>query len=114
MQEIHDTQVFQKSYDLYKGLHGLIKKYPKGDQHSLGEKTKNEILGLIEAITKAGHAKKEWKLPQIEQAIIKLELTKIFIRLGHDTHCLNEKQYLIIQERIQEIGRMLGGWKRSI
>lgn len=114
MQEIHDAPVFQKSYDLYKGLHGLISKYPKGDRFSLGEKTKEQILELIEAITKAGHAKKEWKTPQIEQAIVKLELIKIFVRLGYDTHCLNEKQYVVIQERIQEIGRMLGGWKRSI
>ena len=114
MQEIHGTPVFQKSYDLYKGLHVMIKKYPKGDRYSLGEKTQTEILELIEAITKAGHAKKEWKVPQIEQAIIKLELLKVFIRLGYDTKCLSERQYLAIQERVQEIGRMLGGWKKSI
>jgi hypothetical protein len=114
MYEIHETPVFQKSYDLYKALHELIKKYPKGDRYSLGEKTRIQILELIEAITKAGHAKKEWKVPQIEQAIAKLELIKVLIRLGHDMHCLNEKQSVSIQEKVQEIGRMLGGWKRSI
>ncbi|MBP9864134.1 four helix bundle protein [Patescibacteria group bacterium] len=114
MQEIHESSVFQKSYDLYKAIHVTIKKYPKGDRYSLGEKTQIQVLDLIEAITKAGHAKKEWKVPQIEQAIIKLELIKVLIRLGYDTHCLNEKQSLNIQEKIQEIGRMLGGWKRSI
>lgn len=114
MQEIHDTPLFQKAYDLYKLLHENVKKYAKGDRYSLGEETKKKTLELIEAITKAGHAKKEWKAPLIEQAIISLELVKVFARLGHDTRSLNQQQYLELQERIQEIGRMLGGWKRSV
>ena len=114
MQEIHDTPLFQKSYDLYKNLHEQVKKYSKGDRYSLGEETKKKTLELIEAVTKAGHARKEWKAPLIEQAIISLELAKVFTRLGYDTRSLNQQQYLGLQERIQEIGRMLGGWKRSI
>ena len=47
---------------------------------------------------------------QIEQAIITLELVKVLFDLL-DTNCVNEKQYLNLQERVQEIGRMLGGWK---
>jgi len=114
MQEIHDTPVFQKSYDLYKFLHEAVKKYAKGDRYSLGEETKKKTLELIETITKAGHAKKEWKTPFIEQAIIALELVKVFTRLGYDTRSLNQQQFLELLERIQEIGRMLGGWKRSV
>lgn len=114
MQKISEASVFQKSYDLYKLVHRLVKKYPKNDRYSAGEKTKEKILELIESITKAGYAKKEWKLVQIEQAIISLELVKVFVRLGYDTQCLNEKQCLDLQERIQEIGRELGGWKRSV
>src|SRR3989338_6818249 len=97
MQAINETAVFQKSYDLYKTLHAAVKKYPKGDRHSLGEKTKEETLGLVEAITKAGYAKKEWKLPHVEQAAIGLELVKVLIRLGYDTRCLDEKAYVAMQ-----------------
>ena len=114
MQEIHETPVFQKSYDLYKVLHEAVKKYPKGDRYSLGERTQTHTLELIESIAKAGHAKKDWKVPLLEQAIVSLELLKVLVRLGQDTRCLNQKQYLEMQERMQEIGRMLGGWRRSI
>lgn len=114
MQEIHDTSVFQKTYDLYKLLHEAVKKYPKGDRYSLGEKTLSHVLEIIEGITKAGHAKRDWKAPIIEQTIVSLEITKVLVRLGQDTRCLNLAQYVESQERIQEIGRMLGGWKRSI
>ncbi|MBI2550811.1 four helix bundle protein [Candidatus Uhrbacteria bacterium] len=114
MQYIEDTPVFQKSYDLYRTLYETIKKYPKMDRHALGEKTKNELLDLISAIGKAGREKKDWKARCIEEAINSLELVKILVRLGFDTKCLHQKQYIEAQERMQEIGRMLGGWKRSI
>ena len=52
MYEIHETPVFQKSYDLYKQLHELVKKYSKGDRYSLGEKSQQQVLDLIEAGTK--------------------------------------------------------------
>lgn len=114
MQTISETPVFQKTYDLYKALHEIVKKYPKGDRYSLGEKTQQKVLDLLEAITKAGHAKKEWKAAILDQAIAASDLVKVFIRLGYDTTCLNQKQYIALEERLQEIGRMLGGWKRSV
>ncbi len=114
MAEVQEMSLFQKAYDLYRVLHEATKKYSKGDRYSIGEETKKKVLEVIEAITKAGHAKKEWKVSLIEQAVISLELVKVFTRLGYDTRSLNQQQYLEIQERIQEIGRMLGGWKRSL
>lgn len=113
MQTTNETPVFLKTYDLYKVLYEAVKKFNKSDKYSLGEKIKEKVIELIEAITKAGYAKAEWKVVQIEQAIITLELIKVFIRLAYDTNCLNEKQYLNLQECAQEIGRMLGGWKKS-
>src|SRR3989344_5277832 len=109
MQMIDETPVFQKSYDLYRVLHEIVKKYPKGDRYSLGEKMKEKTLELIAAIAEAGHAKREWKTPLIDRAISSLELVKVFVRLAYDTQCINQKQYIATQGRIQEIGRMLGG-----
>lgn len=114
MQEINGTPVFQKSYDLYRVLHETVKKYPKADRYSLGETTKLKTLELIEAITKAGYSKKEWKASFIDQAITSLEIVKIFIRLAYDTKTIDQKRYIDLQEKIQEIGRMLGGWKRAV
>jgi len=36
------------------------------------------------------------------------------IRLANEINCLDNKKYLVLQEKLQEIGRMLGGWMRSI
>jgi len=114
MQSTHDLPLFQKSYDTYKNLHNLIKKYPKNEHYSLGEKSERLCLDIIEEIIIAGRSKREWKIPSIEKALTKSELLKVFVRLAYETHCINEKQYLRVESSFQEIGRMLGGWKRSI
>lgn len=114
MQTLYDLTVFQKTYDLYVLLHTLIKKFPKHDQYTLGEQCKNTTLLMLESIIMAGNAKREWKIPPLDTALTKLELLKIFLRLACETACISQKQYTDTQTRLQEIGRMLGGWKKSI
>jgi hypothetical protein len=34
------------------------------------------------------------------------------IRLAYETNALQDKHYLSLQQQLQEIGKMLGGWIR--
>ena len=61
----------------------------------------------------AGISPRDQKLLHLEKAIISLDLLKILLRLAKDIQCLNNKRYIQLQESLQEIGRMLGGWIRS-
>jgi len=44
---------------------------------------------------------------------IELEKLRLLIRLAKDLRLLAMKQYGLIAERIDEIGRLLGGWIKS-
>lgn len=57
---------------------------------------------------------RERKLPSIEQAIVSVDLLKILLRLAKDVGALDTKKYMQLQELLQEIGRMLGGWKKTL
>ena len=114
MQTVHDLPVFQRSYDLYKEIYLAVKQFPKGDRYALGESCKTTAIDLLSSIIQAASTRNDWKLASIEKALNSSELLKIFIRLAVDTECLKEVRYLKIQGYLQEIGRMLGGWKRSI
>ncbi len=39
---------------------------------------------------------------------------KVLFRLAKDTRAIDSKQYLEIQTVIQEIGKMVGGWIKSV
>ena len=44
----------------------------------------------------------------------KLDVLKVLFRLAKDTRTIDSKQYLAIQTPIQEIGKMVGGWIKSV
>lgn len=43
-----------------------------------------------------------------------VDMLRIFIRLAADTKVIDKKLYLSLQEQIDEIGRMLGGWLKTL
>lgn len=54
------------------------------------------------------------KLPYIKLAIRKTDSVKIFLLLLFETKSLDNKKYIVLSEKINEIGRMLGGWNGQI
>ncbi len=54
------------------------------------------------------------KAPYIKFAIKKMDLLKIFIMLLWETKSLDDKKYIELSEKLDEIGRNLGGWLGKI
>ena len=71
-------------------------------------------LEIFELVITAGSTSPEKKLPYIEKSIVSLDLLKILLRLAKDIQALDNKKYLHLEELLQEIGRMLGGWRKSL
>lgn len=69
---------------------------------------------MIEQTIRAGKTKQENKRAALYQMSLQLDTLKIFIRLMKDVRTIDLKKYTIIQGHINEIGKMLGGWIKSI
>src|SRR3989338_1184263 len=109
-----DIPIFKKTYDLYKNFCGLRATIPKQDRYTIWQRAENALLDVLENILLASQRSKIEKLPPLEQASVKLNLLRIFVRLMKDTRAIDNKKYLAMEIEIDEIGRMLGGWIRSI
>jgi hypothetical protein len=113
---MNDTEIpiLKKTYDLYKLFHEYRKTVNKHDRHTIYERSDYIIMDVIECIFQAGYSKNIDKITVLEKTSTKLNMLRFFIRLMKDTKTLNAKQYVTLQEIIDEIGRMLGGWLRSV
>lgn len=109
-----DIPLFGKLYEFYKLLYLSLKFFPKKDRYSLGQKLDTLTLTVFELVIMAGTNGQDKKLPILEKSIVSLDLLKILLRLSKDIKALDNKKYLQLEQSLQEIGRMLGGWKRSI
>lgn len=112
MQEF-EIPIVKKVYELYKDFHLLRTKVPKEDRYTIFQKCDNLILELLEDLLEASRLYKSQKLSALEKAGGKLSFMRIFFRLLKDVGSIDIKTYASFEERIDEIGRMLGGWIRS-
>lgn len=108
-----DIPIFKKSYDLYKTFHEYRKLVPKQDRFTVSERCEQAILDVLENIMIASGKQRKEKLPALEQASLKLNMLRVFVRLMKDVKAVDGKKYIILENIIDEIGRMLGGWIRS-
>ncbi len=109
-----ELPILKKAYELYKRFYIIRKKVPKQDRYSIFLKSENSLLEVIENILKASQLSKIEKMPSLKNASSSLGLFKFFVRLMKDVKTIDLKEYIIIEAHTDEIGRMLGGWIKSI
>jgi hypothetical protein len=39
---------------------------------------------------------------------------KFFLQLAWENKCIQNEKYLALSEQLEEVGRMIGGWKKGI
>ena len=105
-----EIPVIVKLFTLYEITHKIILKFPKHERYSLGEKLSYTNLDTIEIFILANQASKYDKEKLLLKANAKIELLKILFRLTLNCGIIDGKEYLGIENRLQEIGRMTQGW----
>lgn len=109
---MQEVPLFQKIYDLYKEFYLEINNLPKRSQ-TLSAKTENTITELLEIISKASFETLEEKVKSLKTASVKTDFLKVLFRLCYDTKIINQKKYIFFEDKLQEIGRMVGGWLKN-
>ncbi len=87
---------------------------PKTHRHSLGQKIDTLFVEIIEAIAVASFLNREEKHPWVRLAIRKLDALKVLLMVLWETKSLDNKKYIALSLKIDEIGRMLGGWNGQL
>jgi len=106
--------VLQKIKEGYLLWHEYHQTLPKSHRYSLGQKIDNLMTEIIEAIATAAFLQKIEKLPYVRRAIQKLDTVKIFLMILWETKSLNDKKYLALSVKLDEAGKMLGGWSGQL
>ena len=71
-------------------------------------------MEVIELIIKASYSDKLEKFISLKNASVKLDLLKFFLQITWEIKSLDNKKYILISEKMNEIGKMLGGWIKAL
>jgi len=106
--------IINQIYETYKGIvevnHGLTKRW----LYSLGLSLENSILDCMENLIMAKNAPRPLKAGYLIRASGKLETSTLKLRLFLELKLANETKIFQLQAKLEEIGRMLGGWLKSV
>lgn len=115
LDQLHnEAPILKNSVELYKEYYQYLKTFPKKDQHMLGKRCESHIITFIEHILIAVGVPKDQKLRVLLQANSKFDVLKVLIRMMRELKILDNRKYLSLEGKIQNIGRMLGGWIKSL
>ena len=90
--------------------HEFLPNFQKDSRYTIGTKIDSLFLETIELIIKASYSDKLEKLISLKNASVKLDLLKFFLQIAWEIKSLDNKKYILISEKLNEIGKMLGGW----
>ena len=91
-----------------------LQHFPKANRFTLGSKIDEVFLNAIEYCFLASYSAFTDKQILLDRSIMRVDLLKLLLQLAWDTKCLDTKKYTHLGENLSEIGKMLGGWKKSL
>lgn len=100
--------VLVKWYDYAKWLLERVEGFPKSQRFVIGQRISNLALDVLEALVEATYARK--KAEALGRANRKIELVRWMVRMAKDRGLMGASQFQFSAERLDECGRMVGGW----
>lgn len=92
----------------------IVPHIPKGGRYTIGARIENKFLDLLELSYRAYFTEREKKEEKILQCILILDTLKFFVQVAWEGKLISNKQYEDVAIKLEEIGKMLGGWKKSL
>jgi len=111
---IADSGVLQKSHDLLSYGMGLVSKFPRDQRFLLGDRIQKILLDVQLDTIAAYYETKAQKKSILKTINIKLEQLRWLFRLSFEKRFLTFKKQLFVVSEIDVMGRMIGGWLKSL
>ena len=108
-----DLQVVARAYDMILWTCSHVARFPRLHRFALGKRLDDLLAAVLEGLVRARYDPAE-RRGRLRQVNTELELLRFQFRLAKDLRCLALGSYEHAARELNEIGRMVGGWLRSL
>ena len=109
-----ESPIFSRTYDMLLWLLPQASKFPRAHRFGMGERVARQGLDLQETLVAAGLRRGVERMALLFKADTQLAQLRLSLRLCKDLQLLSLGQYEHVAAMLVEIGRLLGGWQKSI
>ncbi len=109
-----EMPIFTRTFDFLSWLLPATNNFPRAHRHTFTRRLLDVAFDLSEHLQEAnqrrGAARRE-RLERADEALVKV---RYYLRLAAQWHWLSAGQYQHVAAMVAEIGRLLGGWQKSV
>ncbi len=87
---------------------------PKSERFGLGQKVDFLFTDLLDILQKASFSPIEVKISLLGQSLLTVDSLRFFIQLSWELKLIPSKQFIVMGQEIEEIDRMIGGWRKGL
>ena len=109
---MEELKILQKTFDMINYAYPALAQYPKGEKFALVADIKRCMDVMLERIIEAN--KKYYKKTTLQELDVEVEKLKAYVRLSYNLGFLPPKKYEQWSGLVVEIGRIVGGWIKSV
>jgi len=111
---LQDFLIIQKIKDMIVYGNLCLNQYPKHEKHVLAAEIRKSMYSLLKLTITAN--KRYYKKTTIQELDVELDTLRTFLQVSADPSLkyLSMKKYENWSKMLNEIGRMIGGWIKSI
>lgn len=80
----------------------------------MGQKIDTYFIELLEITFRSIYLSPDKKILSLVHAISRLDTVKFFCQIAWESKMIDTNHYSRLASELEEIGRMLGGWKKGI
>lgn len=110
-----DLLIYQKYVDIIDYSYNLLRKFPKSEKFAMVAQIKNSMFESLKLILRANkvYHNTGMRVDMLNQLDAEVQTQKVLVRLAHSNRYISNKNYMEWSCRLDEIGRILGGWIKS-
>ena len=106
-----NLEILQKTEDLLEYLQIALKQFPKCEKHVLAADIRARVYSVMKLIIIIN--KKYHKKTTMRELDTEIEMLRVQVRLAKNLRYVDLKKYEVLSKKINEIGKMLGGWIKT-
>lgn len=106
-----ELPIIRAWYEFSAWLIPKIGKFPREHRFILGERIEKLIFSVLELLIRARFTKP--RSPLLDQVNIELEVLRFQLRMAKDLNCLPIKSWGQSAEKINDVGKQVGGWLKA-
>ena len=109
-----ETPIFTRTFDLLTWLLPVTDHFPKAHRHTVTQRLLGAAFDLRERLEEANNRQGAARQERLERADEALSKLRLYLRLTTQWGWLSPGQYKHVSVMVAEVGRLLGGWQKTV